>query len=196
MTSARENHTATLFPDGTVLIAGGQGKPFSNPPVNTSAEIYDPATGAFTPTGDMTGPRELHAATLLLDGRVLLTGGYTPDLKPASAELYIPSILVPIPVVGAVRFDRMVVPPGSSYSVGLSGSNLSPEMFFDIRFTSPESSESAVALNWQKGLVVNHEVPAGLSPGNWAITGVRAHEIETDHTGIFFPVSATITVSP
>ena len=88
MTSARENHTATLFPDGTVLIAGGQGKPFSSPPVNTSAEIYDPATGAFSLTGDMTGPRELHAATLLLDGRVLLTGGYTPDLKPASAELY------------------------------------------------------------------------------------------------------------
>jgi hypothetical protein len=69
MTIVRENHTATLLPDGTVLIAGGQGEPSSNPPVNTSAEIYDPATGAFSRTGDMTGPNESHTATLLLDGQ-------------------------------------------------------------------------------------------------------------------------------
>src|SRR5262245_60602889 len=112
----------------------------------------------------ITGPRCSWTAGFLL------SGGYTPDLKPASAEVYIPSALVPVPVVGAVRFDRMVVPAGSSYSADISGSNLTPEMFFDVRFTSPESNESAVALNWQKGLVVNHEVPAGLSPGSWTIT--------------------------
>jgi hypothetical protein len=69
-------------------------------------------------------------------------------------------------------------------------------MFFDVRFTQPGNSESAVVLNWQKGLAANHEVPAGIAPGIWTITSVRAHEIETDHTGSFFPVSATITVSP
>jgi hypothetical protein len=196
MTTARENHTATLLPDGTVLIAGGQAKPFSTPSVATSAEIYDPATGTFSPTGNMTGPHIDHKATLLLDGRVLLTGGYTPGQQPPIAEVYTPSILMPIPVVGAVRFDPIVVPGGSSYSVGLSGSNLTPDMFFDIRFTVPESTESAVALNWQKGLVANHQVPIGLALGNWTISGVRAHRIETDHTGNFFPVSATITVSP
>ena len=90
----------------------------------------------------------------------------------------------------------MVVPAGSSFSVDLSGSNLTPEMFFDVRFTTPESNESVVALNWQNGLAENHEVPAGPAPGSWTITGVRAHKIETDHTGIFFPVSATLTVSP
>src|SRR5262245_40700643 len=132
MTTSRFDHTATLLSDGTVLIAGGAGNPYSNPAATTGAEIYDPATGAFSRTGDMTGAHIEHKATLLLDGRVLLTGGYTyPDLKPASAEVYIPSVLAPIPVVGAVRFDRMVVPAGSSYSVDLSGSNLTPEMFFD-----------------------------------------------------------------
>jgi hypothetical protein len=198
MTTARAYHTATLLPDGTVLIAGGEGKPYLNPTASTTAEIYDPATGAFSRTGDMTGAHVGHTATLLLDGRVLLTGGYIPDYpyNPASAEVYTPSNLVPVPVVSAVRFDRMVVPAGSSYSADLSGSNLTPEMFFDVRFTSPENNESAVALNWQKGLVENHDVPAGLALGSWTITGVRAHEIETDHTGIFFPVSATITVSP
>jgi hypothetical protein len=196
MTAARENHTATMLPDGTVLIAGGQGKPSPNPPVNTSAEIYDPAAGAFSRTGDMNGPHQSHAATLLLDGRVLLTGGYSTGLQPAIAEVYTPAILMPVPVVDTVRFDRLVVPAGSYYSANFSGSNLTPEMFLDVRFSSPESNESAVALNWQKGLVENHNVPAGLAPGSWTITGARAHENETDHTGIFFPVSATITVSP
>jgi len=43
---------------------------------------------------------------------------------------------------------------------------------------------------------VKHDVPAGTALGAWIINGVRAHEIETDHSGIFFPVSATLTVSP
>jgi hypothetical protein len=195
MTGKRYYHTATLLPDGTVLIAGGQDdSPLQ--PAAASAEIYDPASGTFSRTGDMTGAHIEHMATLLLDGRVLLTGGFKPDGQPAIPEVYTPSVLIPVPVVGAVRFDRMVVHPGSTYSVGLSGSNLTPDMFFDVRFTSPESTESAVVLNWQQGLVANHDLPAGLALGSWTITGVRAHEIETDHTGIFFPVSATITVSP
>jgi len=199
MTTARFYHTVTPLSDGTVLIAGGVND-FARPtiviPASTTAEIYDPATGTFSRTGDMTNEHIVHTATLLLDGRVLLTGGYTSEYIPASAELYIPSILVPVPVVGAIRFDRTVVPAGSSYSVDLSGSNLTQEMFFDVRFTGPESNQSVVVLNWQKGLVENHEVPAGIALGSWTITDVRAHKIETDHTGIFFPVSATIIVSP
>jgi hypothetical protein len=195
MTTGRSYHTATLLPDGTVLIAGGEGKPSSNPTATTSAEIYDPAIGAFSRTGDMTDGHIEHKATLLLDGRVLLTGGYTEDLNPASAELYVPSVLVPVQVVTELRFDHTSVVGGSSFSAKVSGSNLTPETFFDLRFTSPESNESAVALNWQKGLAASHEVPAGLASGSWKIIGVRAHEVESDHTGIFFPVSATLTVS-
>jgi hypothetical protein len=51
-------------------------------------------------------------------------------------------------------------------------------------------------LNWQTGFAGTHDVPAGIASGKWTISGVRAHEIETDHTGSFVPVSAAITVLP
>jgi hypothetical protein len=77
--------TATLMPNGKVLIAGGTGP--GNGPL-ASAELYDPATGTFTPTGSMTNPRSSHKATLLADGRVLITGGYNGPEVLATAEIY------------------------------------------------------------------------------------------------------------
>jgi hypothetical protein len=181
-------HTATLLRDGTVLVAGGQ-----LPESLASTEVYDPATGLFTKAADMTSPRFLHTATLLMDGRVLMVGGET-SKSVGTAELYIPSILVLAPIVTDLRFDRASVLTGSSYSVNVSGSNLTPQTFFDVRFTSPGSTDSSVVLNWQRGVASSHDVPVGIAAGSWTINGVRAHEVETDHTGIFSPVSATITV--
>lgn len=63
-------HTATLLPDGRVLIAGGRGSE-----VNASAEIYDPKAGTFSETGRMQTARYKHTAGLLPDGRVLIAGG-------------------------------------------------------------------------------------------------------------------------
>jgi hypothetical protein len=116
------------------------------------------------------------------------------SLNSFTAELYVPSVLVPASVTENFQFDRSVVVTGSSYSVDVSGSNLTQQTFFDVRFTAPGSNGFAVAQNWQRGLSMSHDVPAGISTGSWTINGVRAHQIETDHTGNFFPVSATITV--
>ncbi|MCH8961580.1 MAG: kelch-like protein, partial [Bacteroidetes bacterium] len=56
-----------------------------------SAELYDPATGTFSPTGSMTVGRIAHRATRLADGRVLLTGGADKGRTMlASAEIYDP----------------------------------------------------------------------------------------------------------
>jgi hypothetical protein len=88
MTAARKYHSATLLPNGMVLIAGGEDS--SRDPL-ASAELYDPGTGAFSATGSMTVAREYHTATLLTDGMVLVAGGR--DSSPfalASAELYNP----------------------------------------------------------------------------------------------------------
>lgn len=186
----------TVLSDRTVLISGGNAYCAA---ALASAEVYDPALDRVSVTGNMITGRFFDTTTPLNDGRVLIAGGLSggcggPAL--ANAELYVPAVLVPLPVVTGLRFDRMSVATGSSYSVNFSGPSLTDEMFFDVRFSAPGNSDSVVVLNWQTGLVANHSVPAGTTSGTWTINGVRAHRIETDHSGNFVPVSGMITVSP
>ena len=88
MKHARASHTATLLPDGSVLVAGG-GAGASSAGIEGSAEVYVPAKGTWTTTGDLHDPRTLQSAILLNDGKVLVAGGQSPqDTALASAELY------------------------------------------------------------------------------------------------------------
>jgi len=77
MMQARTAHTATLLPSGKVLITGGSYY-FNNGSsvINLSnAELYDPETGTFSPTGNMGIARAMHTSTLLPNGKVLLAAG-------------------------------------------------------------------------------------------------------------------------
>lgn len=70
MLASRWQHSATLLPDGRVLLAGGVGMQVGEP----DAEIFDPETGAFTAAGKMHRWRRGHSGTLLPSGKVLLSG--------------------------------------------------------------------------------------------------------------------------
>lgn len=93
MVQPRYGHSATLLHDGRVLAVGGipLGGGFQT---TSTAEIYDPATGTWTPTAGTGVDRYLHAATLLPDGRVLVTGGSPSGGSGdaiADAEIYDPA---------------------------------------------------------------------------------------------------------
>jgi hypothetical protein len=92
MMTARGFHTATLLSDGRVLVAGGDPAAWSDNAFLASAEIYDPKTEAFTPTGSMAVGRFYPTATLLTDGRVLIIGGTSSGGSSlTTAELYDPT---------------------------------------------------------------------------------------------------------
>lgn len=74
-----------MLTNGKVLITGGEnvdGRSLA------SAELYDPAAGTFSPTGSLVTGRSHQTTTLLPNGKVLLAGGLTTTVIPASAELY------------------------------------------------------------------------------------------------------------
>ena len=85
MSTTRFCHTATLLPNGKVLVVGGQVGTGSS---GLSAEVYDPVTGLFTATGPTTSGRCFHTATLLSNGKVLIAGGISTS---GPADIYDPA---------------------------------------------------------------------------------------------------------
>jgi hypothetical protein len=87
-------HSATLLADATVLVAGGVVDDMSCNGSAANTEIYDPLTGTFSASGRMTEPRDLHTATLLNDGKVLIAGGGSGWCRTgtsSTAEVYDPA---------------------------------------------------------------------------------------------------------
>jgi hypothetical protein len=112
MADAREAHTATALADGRVLICGGGSGHYPSQTIYRSAEIFDPATGKFTPGGQMTVGRHKHAAILLRSGKVLIVGGS--DNRDwhgeyASAEIYDPASKT-FTATGAMNTSRFKIP--------------------------------------------------------------------------------------
>ena len=122
----RFDYTATLLPNGKVLVAAGDTASGVGGELST-AEVYDPATGTFTSTGNLIGMRYSHTGTLLSNGKVLAAGGLGIAVL-STAELYDPTtgtFTSTDNIIGRRRFHTATILANGSIlaAAGDNGSN-------------------------------------------------------------------------
>jgi len=164
----RSGHSATVLPDGTVLVFGGQG-PGGN--LVSTAEIIDPAAGTVTAagTGNLTA-RTFHSATLLTDGRVLFAGGLNNDASAlGSAEIWDPSsgsVTPALTSLSAARYGQhaTLLADGEVLIEGGQGSPSQPAIRAEIYNPQTNTFEPA---------------PAGLPTHGTALTSSSAPSVAT-----------------
>ena len=109
LATPRTRFSATLLGNGSVLVAGGS----NGGQYLSSAELYEPATNAFSPTGSMTVARASDSELVhgiwttlytsrLTDGRVLFVGGEAAPGPGGTAEIYDPT---------SGKFSAIALPP-------------------------------------------------------------------------------------
>ncbi|MHC4340301.1 MAG: Ig-like domain-containing protein [Planctomycetota bacterium] len=135
---ARAAHVQIKLGDGRVLLAGGESSDTPFIPIS-HCEIFDPSSFTFGPAASMVVARSFAHATLLQDGRVLVTGGQSVDAAGfhfrADAELYDPVAdrwtLVASPMAEARSAHFSLLTPGGEVLVigGVPGRNVAE--FFD-----------------------------------------------------------------
>jgi hypothetical protein len=112
MINARTEHTATLLPNGMVLVAGGFGP---TGPL-ASVEVYDPTTGQWTVGASLKIPRARHTATLVPPNTVVIAGGLSrslPLVTLASTEVIMP----PVNVNATIQWDPVSDPTVQGYRI-------------------------------------------------------------------------------
>jgi uncharacterized protein (TIGR03437 family) len=182
MTAIRDFHTATLLPNGKVLLAAGYGNNFA---LLNSADLYEPATGVWSATGGAGRPRGGHSATLLNNGRVLIAGG-SDDFETAtpmtSAELYSGGATVgALGSVSAASFapggqlapESIVAAFGSNLAAGAQTATSLPLPTtlggVSVRFKDSAGTERPAPLFFVSPGQINYQVPAGAAAGSASV---------------------------
>jgi uncharacterized protein (TIGR03437 family) len=198
MAVARDGTTATLLPNGKVLLAGGYTNGFA---VLRSTELYDPVGGAWSSGGEMNRVRSVHTATLLPSGKVLVAGGaevYDTAMAIAGAEQF-DSGAAAVASVSAASFLPGAAPESI---VAAFGANLAPSV--QAASSTPLPTELAgVRVHVRDALgierpaplffvspsQINYLMPAGAAPGtafiNVSSGAVGVVEIAPTAPGLF-----------
>ena len=153
----RFDHTATVLPNGKVLVTGGEAGEFVNIEALATAELYDPVAGTWAAAGTLNTPRASHTATLLPSGKVLVAGGWYPFFPIVTvkrAELYVGTLTLTNPTqlsngsfqfsftgstgdVFSVLATTNLTLPLTNWTVLGSATEISPGQF---RFTDAEAT--------------------------------------------------------
>jgi hypothetical protein len=152
MIEPRSDHTASLLPNGKVLVAGGA----RSDDYPTLTELYDPASGTWTPTVPLVAGRQDHSAVVLHNGTVLIISGFNVGpLEVGGEELYDPASMAaaPIRLAGAAKV------PNGAFQFGFTNT---PGAIFNVFVTT---NTSQPLINWTDlGGVVE------VSPGHYQFT--------------------------
>lgn len=156
MTTARVYFGMVLLPNGKVIAIGGCTGQNSNgcTGVTSSAEIYDPSTGAWTAANSMHAARGSFAATLLLNGQVLVSGGINAAGNPiSSAEKYNPTTglwaLTSAMKVARDEHTATLLPNGNVLVAG--GENLGGVTFAKTELYNPTTKTWSLTGNMNTG---------------------------------------------
>jgi Kelch motif protein/galactose oxidase-like protein len=194
MTTSRFSHTATALADGTILVAGGSYGNFAAWNSLAMSDRYDPQTSGWIPTGDMQvavgsvptiSGRELHTATLISNGRVLVAGGdgyltdFTRSVTFRTAELFDPSLgtwtLTGSMKTGRVEHAAVALIDGRALVVGGSGGHANVLASAEI-YTPPALRSSARAVSPRRDSALS--APSHTTgPASY-----RAHRVVSDAT--------------
>ena len=144
----RSSHSATLLPNGKVLVAGG-----ASGSTLSSAELYDPASNGWSAAGSMATARGVgHSTTLLPDGKVLVVGGYGPGggVYLSSAELF-------DPVTGTPTLASRLASTINSWCMASNGQLAVFEVAYTptIVFVNPATGASAGSLTLSESLALD-----------------------------------------
>ena len=149
ISTERGHPVAILLADGRVLVTGDSPSVYRSidgfGAINGTAEIYDPETGKWTPTADLSRPRTGHTLTLLPDGRVLAAGGEDPTgsdyLVYSTTEIFDPTTnsWSPGPDLSEPRGDHTatLLPDGRVLLIGGIGQKDERYPLISMEFVTP-----------------------------------------------------------
>ena len=149
ISTERGHPVAILLADGRVLVTGDSPSVYRSidgfGAINGTAEIYDPETGKWTPTADLSRPRTGHTLTLLPDGRVLAAGGEDPTgsdyLVYSTTEIFDPATnsWSPGPDLSEPRGDHTatLLPDGRVLLIGGIGQKDERYPLISMEFVTP-----------------------------------------------------------